>query len=121
MLVQIIWALNINFSSANANPKFEGRGGEELANDIASMLSQAYGDKNTLDMRKLCIADGQHCWILYIDVLVGLYNLTFELKYVTLSVCYYVNSLFCLQLLEVGGNLYDAVSLAVKSALYDTK
>ncbi|KAF6031017.1 EXOSC7 [Bugula neritina] len=79
--------------SANANPKFEGRGGEELANDIASMLSQAYGDKNTLDMRKLCIADGQHCWILYIDVL----------------------------LLEVGGNLYDAVSLAVKSALYDTK
>ena len=25
------------------------------------------------------------------------------------------------QLLEVGGNLYDAVSLAVKSALFDTK
>jgi len=72
ILVQIMWALNLNFSSANANPKFEGRGGEELANDIASMLSQAYGDKNTLDMRKLCIADGQHCWILYIDVLVGL-------------------------------------------------
>lgn len=27
----------------------------------------------------------------------------------------------CLQLLECGGNLYDAVSLAVKAALYDTR
>ncbi|XP_067931996.1 exosome complex exonuclease RRP42-like [Watersipora subatra] len=79
--------------SANAAPEFEGRGGEELANDISSTLSRAYEDRNTLNLEGLCVAQGQHCWLLYIDVL----------------------------LLEVGGNLYDAVSIAVKSALYDTK
>lgn len=60
----------LRISSANAAPEFEGRGGEELANDITSMLSRAYEDNNTLDMEKLCVAEGQHCWVLYVDILV---------------------------------------------------
>ena len=60
------------YSSANAAPEFEGRGGEELASDITSVLTRAYADSNTLDMQSLCVAEGQHCWILYIDILVCL-------------------------------------------------
>lgn len=41
----------------------------------------------------MCILKAQKCWKIYVDIL----------------------------LLECGGNLYDAVSLAVKAALYDTK
>lgn len=29
--------------------------------------------------------------------------------------------MYCFQLLECGGNLYDAVSIAVKTALWDTR
>lgn len=57
-------------SSANAAPQFEGRGGDDLANDISSVLARAYRDSSTLDMKKLCVAPGQHCWILYVDILV---------------------------------------------------
>lgn len=63
--------LIFSVSSANAAPEFEGRGGEDLASDITNMMRQAYADPNTLDMKSLCVAERQHCWILYIDILVS--------------------------------------------------
>lgn len=62
--------LFVSYSSANAAPEFEGRGGDDLASDIMSMMCRAYSDPNTLDMKSLCVAEAQHCWILYIDILV---------------------------------------------------
>jgi exosome complex component RRP42 len=79
--------------SANATPEFEGRGGEELATSITSMLARAYSHCSCLDLTSLCIIPKLKCWILYVDIL----------------------------LLECGGNLFDVVSLAVKAALYNTR
>ncbi|ELT89253.1 hypothetical protein CAPTEDRAFT_159382 [Capitella teleta] len=75
--------------SANATPAFEGRGGEDLATEIASLLDLSVH----LDLEALCIISGKQCWLLYVDVLI----------------------------LECGGNLFDAVALAVKSALHQTR
>ena len=47
---------------------------------------------NTFDLSTLCVLPGQQCWVLYVDILI----------------------------LECGGNLFDAVSMAVKAALYTT-
>lgn len=76
--------------SANATPDFEGRGGEALATDLSKTLAKAYSDPKVFDYASLR-GDG-YSWILYVDILI----------------------------LEVGGNLYDAVSMAVKAALYST-
>ncbi|OWF55143.1 exosome complex component RRP42-like [Mizuhopecten yessoensis] len=78
--------------SANATPEFEGRGGEDLATDISNMLYRAYDCPNCFDLQQLCVIPDQQCWILYVDIL----------------------------LLECGGNLFDATSLAVKAALFNT-
>ncbi|ESO95083.1 hypothetical protein LOTGIDRAFT_188948 [Lottia gigantea] len=79
--------------SANATPQFEGRGGEELATEISNVLTRAYSNSTSLDLKSLCIIPKQQCWILYIDVL----------------------------FLECGGNLFDAASVGVKAALFNTK
>lgn len=79
--------------SANATPEFEGRGGEELATEISNCLTQAYDHQSCLDLRALSIINRDQCWILYVDIL----------------------------LLECGGNLFDAVSIAVKAALFNSK
>jgi len=79
--------------SANATPAFEGRGGESLATSISRVLSRAYSSPGSIDLTKLCVLAGSTCWILYVDILV----------------------------LEMGGNLADAVSLAVKAALASTR
>lgn len=79
--------------SANATPQFEGRGGEELAMDIANTLQRTFLSPNAFDLKSLCILSRQQCWKLYIDILI----------------------------LECGGNLYDAVSIAVKSAMFNLK
>ncbi|CAH2239516.1 exosome complex component RRP42 [Pararge aegeria] len=79
--------------SANATPEFEGRGGEQLANSISNMMQRAYQSPQAFDLKQLCIFEGKQCWKLYVDILI----------------------------LECGGNLCDAVSLAVKAALFNTK
>jgi len=79
--------------SANATPAFEGRGGEALATSISRLLARSYSSTEALDLSKLCVLAGASCWVLYVDVLV----------------------------LEMGGNLCDAVSLAVKAALASTR
>lgn len=79
--------------SANATPRFEGRGGEELGMELTNTLYRVFNNKLSLDLRSLCISPGEHCWLLYIDVL----------------------------LLQCDGNLYDAISIAIKAALFNTK
>lgn len=79
--------------SANATPEFEGRGGEQLANSISNMMQRAYQSSDAFNLRQLCIFEGKQCWKLYVDILI----------------------------LECGGNLCDAVSLAVKAALFNTR
>lgn len=79
--------------SANATPEFEGRGGEQLATQISCCLQRAYQSSQAFDLRQLSILRGKQCWKLYVDILI----------------------------LECGGNLYDAVSIAVKGALFNTR
>ncbi len=79
--------------SANATPEFEGRGGEDLATEISGLLARAYSHPSVFDLEQLIVLEKLQCWVLYIDILV----------------------------LECGGNLYDAVSMAVKAALHSTR
>ncbi|XP_026634701.1 exosome complex component RRP42 isoform X2 [Microtus ochrogaster] len=79
--------------SANATPEFEGRGGDDLGTEIANTLYRIFNNKSSIDLRSLCISPQEHCWVLYVDVL----------------------------LLECGGNLFDAISIAVKAALFNTR
>ncbi|KAM9383756.1 exosome complex component RRP42 [Pholidichthys leucotaenia] len=79
--------------SANATPEFEGRGGEELGTELSNTLYKVFNNKNSVALKSLCISAGEHCWVLYVDVL----------------------------LLQCDGNLYDAISVAVKAALFNTK
>lgn len=54
--------------SANASPKFGGRGGEDLAQEIVFVLTNAI--KPAIDRKSLCISAGHKVWIFYIDVLI---------------------------------------------------
>lgn len=58
-------------SSANATPEFEGRGGEELGVELSNTLYKVFNNSHSLDLSSLCICPGEHCWVLYVDVLVG--------------------------------------------------
>lgn len=58
-------------SSANATPEFEGRGGEELGVEISNTLYRVFNNKHSVDLKRLCISPGEHCWVLYVDVLVS--------------------------------------------------
>lgn len=78
--------------SANATPDFEGKGGDLLATELADTLAKAYKDKNVFDYSILQGPGDQFSWTLTVDILI----------------------------LEVGGNLFDAVSMAVKAALFST-
>uniref|UniRef100_A0A3Q2WWE9 Ribosomal RNA-processing protein 42 n=1 Tax=Haplochromis burtoni TaxID=8153 RepID=A0A3Q2WWE9_HAPBU len=78
--------------SANATPEFEGRGGEELGTKLSNTLYKVFNNKRSIDLKSLCICAGEHCWVLYVDVL----------------------------LLQCDGNLYDAISVAIKAALFNT-
>ncbi|XP_011496199.1 PREDICTED: exosome complex exonuclease RRP42 isoform X2 [Ceratosolen solmsi marchali] len=79
--------------SANATPSFEGRGGENLANEISNVLALAYQSPDAMDLTQLSILPHKKCWKLFVDILI----------------------------LECGGNLFDAVAIAVKAALYSTE
>lgn len=79
--------------SANASPAFEGRGGDDLAAEVVSILSNSF--EPCLDLKSLCISVGKSVWNLTVDVLI----------------------------LEFGSkpNLFDAAGIAVKAALFDTR
>lgn len=77
--------------SPNASPAFQGRGGQDLSNEVCCHLSRIFNNKNAVDLKQLCIVPHHHCWVVHVDVIV----------------------------LEYGGNLFDSISLAVKGALYN--
>lgn len=79
--------------SANSMLDFDGRGGEELASEISNCLREAYASPQAFDLKTLCILPKHQCWKLYIDILI----------------------------LQCSGSLFDAISMAVKCALYDLK
>ncbi|KAG5678251.1 hypothetical protein PVAND_007943 [Polypedilum vanderplanki] len=79
--------------SANALLDFEGRGGEELALEISNCLRITYASPFAFDLKSLCILPKHQCWKLYVDILI----------------------------LQCAGNLYDAISFAVKSAFYNLR
>ena len=62
------------------------------ATELSRTLAKAYKDKSVFDYSVLEGEARAFSWILYVDILI----------------------------LEVGGNLYDAVSIAVKAALHST-
>ncbi|XP_015180366.1 PREDICTED: exosome complex exonuclease RRP42-like isoform X1 [Polistes dominula] len=79
--------------SANATPDFEGKGGDDLATEISRILSLSYQTPAAFNLRDLCILPSKKCWKMFVDILI----------------------------LQCGGNLFDAVGLAVKAALYNTE
>ncbi|KAF7397688.1 hypothetical protein HZH68_008910 [Vespula germanica] len=79
--------------SANATPEFEGKGGDDLANEISNILSLSYYNPAVFNLRKLNILPYRKCWKMFVDILI----------------------------LQCGGNLFDAVGIAVKAALYSTE
>lgn len=79
--------------SANSLLDFEGRGGEELALEISNCLRITYSSPHAFDLKSLCILPKHQAWKLYVDI----------------------------QILQCAGNLYDAISMAVKSALFNTR
>eukprot|EP00124_Ichthyophonus_hoferi_P005030 Ihof_evm2s646 gene=Ihof_evmTU2s646 len=78
--------------SASGSPAFEGRGGELLSNEIATAIQRMIGG-SAIDLKSLNVITGRQCWVLYVDAVV----------------------------LVNGGNLFDAISLAVNAALYNTR
>ncbi|CAL8462353.1 g1886 [Coccomyxa elongata] len=81
-----------------AGPSYAGRAGEELGAELTKSLERylkpgSSGRGGSLDLRALSIVSGRRCWILCIDALV----------------------------LAVDGNVLDALSIAVKAALQDTR
>lgn len=83
----------LNFSaqhSALASPDFIGRGADEANVEVALLLARLYNCSATLEMRRsLCLIPGKKCWALAVDALV----------------------------LDSGGSLHDAASIAVRAAL----
>lgn len=83
-----------------ASPAFHGRRGEQLGSEISRALERAYyvpkhanSVASGFDLGLLKIVSGKTCWILYVDGLI----------------------------LDLDGAALDAVSIAVKCALYDAR
>lgn len=83
--------------SSVASPEYEGRGGEEWASALSRTLQEtlaggAHGGYG-LDLCSLCLLPGRTCWRVYVDGLI----------------------------LNDGGNVLDALSLATLAALGSTR
>lgn len=76
--------------SSLASPDFEGRGAADLNAELSRLLARLYASPAAKRLRQgLCLIEGQKCWVLHVDALV----------------------------LDSGGNLFGALSLAVRAAL----
>jgi exosome complex component RRP42 len=83
-----------------ASPAFRGRGGEELAAELVGAIEKSYymgpnsvASESPIDLSSLCILSGKSCWVLYVDALI----------------------------LDLDGSVIDAISMACRAALQDTK
>lgn len=79
-------------SCPSASPEYEGRGADDLNIKLASVIEQLMLSSDFINLSSLCLIPKRQCWILYIDALV----------------------------MDSGGNLFDAISLATRAALYNT-
>lgn len=59
---------NAYYSSANAAPEFEGRGGEDLATSLSAMLQRVYSSPHTLNTASLCVVPGKRVKALCVDI-----------------------------------------------------
>lgn len=58
-------------AAPSANQSFEGRGADELNNELTQALERAIsGPQGGLDLKALCIVPGVHCWDIHVDALV---------------------------------------------------
>lgn len=64
-----------HFSTANASPSFEGKGGDDVALELSNGLAEILNEK-TLDLESLCIVPGKHCWSLFVDAVVSRLNIS---------------------------------------------
>ena len=58
----------ITCSCPSAAPEFEGRGGEALNLELACIVERMLA--KAIDRQKLCLIEGEQCWVLNIDALV---------------------------------------------------
>eukprot|EP00878_Enallax_costatus_P003984 GHUV01004207.1.p1 GENE.GHUV01004207.1~~GHUV01004207.1.p1 ORF type:complete len:283 (+),score=74.05 GHUV01004207.1:155-1003(+) len=83
--------------SSCASPEFKGRGGDdwgiELARALEDSVRGAPAAGGGLDLKSLCLVPGKTCWLVYVDALV----------------------------LNDGGNVLDALSMAARAALALTR
>ncbi|KAF8979053.1 Exosome complex component RRP42 [Entomortierella lignicola] len=103
----------------SASQQFEGRGADDLNNELTQMMSRFLSHNTTtpvhkssssspssstespvastgpggINLSKLCIIPGQQCWVLFVDALV----------------------------MDYGGNLMDAIFMGTRAAIYDTR
>lgn len=78
--------------SSSASQEFEGSGARTLNVALSSELSRVLSDSKCIDVDALCVIPDKSCWVLYVDAVV----------------------------LDNGGNLLDAITLATKAALRTT-
>ncbi|KAH3744793.1 ribosomal protein S5 domain 2-type protein [Pelomyxa schiedti] len=76
----------------SASPEFDSYKTDTLNIELARAMSRLIGNAG-LDTKALCILPGKQCWIVYVDALV----------------------------MDSDGNLFDAISIATRAALYSTK
>lgn len=79
--------------SPSASLDFEGRGADILNAQLMAILNRVLHTPSSIDWRSLCISPGRQCWIVYVDALV----------------------------LDSGGNLFDALAIATRAALFNTR
>jgi len=80
----------IQFSIERASIEFEPFASDNLSVELSSFMQEIL--KKALDLRNLSIIHGKLCWIVYVDVMI----------------------------LGYGGNLYGAISIATRAALFNT-
>jgi len=79
--------------SPMSSPEFETGPPDIKAIEIARVVDRGIREAKTIDMKKLCLAKGEKCWVVSIDVVT----------------------------INDAGNLLDAAALAALAALKDTK
>lgn len=63
--------LNSRNSSPSASQQFEGRGADDINNQLTLSMDRLFnGPQSGIDVSSLCIIPGQQCWVIYIDAMV---------------------------------------------------
>jgi len=77
----------------SASPEYEGRGAEVFNVELSRVIERLLTETYAINMKSLCLVTGRQCWVIYIDAMV----------------------------LDSAGNLFDAISITTRAALFNTK